>query len=148
MELELGQIAPREPDPALDPHAVDAGRRLGRDVVDHLDPDLVPGEEAREPLGQQRHHLLGGRSTSSSSGLGIAARPATPSTTRLKCSRQTQVGGLAIGGQARRPPVELDGRVVEVARADRRQHARRGRERVAGVAQEDLDRVVARHQRP
>ena len=85
--------------------------------------------------------------TSSSSGLGIGARPATPSTTCVKCSRQIEVGGLAIGRQAGGPAVELDGVMIEVARPDRRQHARRGRERVAGVAQERLDRVVARHRR-
>src|SRR4029079_2174212 len=56
---------------------------------------------------------------------------------------EIEVRGPAIRGQAGGTAVELDGVVIEVARPDRGEHARRGRVRVAGVAQERFDRVVA-----
>ena len=76
-------------------------------------------------------------SVGSSAGLGIAAAPATPSTTSREVLRQIEVRRLAVGGQARRPPVELDRVVVEVLACRRRASMRAAVENdVAGLAQE------------
>ncbi len=105
-----------------------------------------PGEEAREPLRQQRHHLRR-RVHQLVERARDRRAPGDPVDDLGEVLGQIEVGGPAIAGQAGGPPVELDGVMIEVARPDRRQHARRGRERVAGVAQEHLDGVVARHRR-
>ena len=83
-------------------------------------------------------------SVSSSAGLGIARRARQP-VDDLGEVRAPDPGWWSCRSAVRlgRPAVDLDRVVVEVLRADGGQHARRGGERLAGLAQEALDGVVA-----